>query len=224
MPSRCWTVVWAVWQGVILCVSDAKQVLKWCVGSMTGCYIVCVRCKAGAELVCGPYDRVLYCVCQMQSRCWTGVWAVWQGVILCVSDAKQVLKWCLGSTAVGAQYGAVSALSFNRDCSRLLCGFAKGQVRLLTAFTCRLEPGAGDHVSEIKKYLGIRIRTEPWWQNVWQQAVFTCSLFLQLFQMWTHVNCFEMWTRWRLFSYMTKCQKVRKSWVKILTVNKIWSN
>ena len=24
--------------------------------------------------------------------------------------------------------------------------------------------------------------------------------------------------------YMTKCQKVRKSWVKILTVNKIWSN
>ena len=23
---------------------------------------------------------------------------------------------------------------------------------------------------------------------------------------------------------MTKCQKVRKSWVKILTVNKIWSN
>ena len=62
-------------------------------------------------MVCGPYDSVLYCV----------------------SDAKQVLKWCLGSTAVGAQYGAVSALSFNRDCSRLLCGFAKGQVRLLTA-------------------------------------------------------------------------------------------
>lgn len=43
-------------------------------------------------------------------------------------DPRQVLKWCLGSTAVGAQYGSVSALSFNRDCSRLLCGFAKGQV------------------------------------------------------------------------------------------------
>ena len=26
------------------------------------------------------------------------------------------------------------------------------------------------------------------------------------------------------YVYMTKCQKVRKSWVKILTVNKIWSN
>ena len=43
-------------------------------------------------------------------------------------DPKQVMKWCLGSTAVGAQYGAVSALSFNRDCTRLLTGFAKGQV------------------------------------------------------------------------------------------------
>jgi hypothetical protein len=43
-------------------------------------------------------------------------------------DPKQVLKWCLGSTAVGAQYGSVSALSFNKDCTRLLCGFAKGQV------------------------------------------------------------------------------------------------
>ncbi|PVD38848.1 hypothetical protein C0Q70_01472 [Pomacea canaliculata] len=49
------------------------------------------------------------------------------GLVL-VFDTRQVLKWCLGSTAVGAQYGAVSALSFNRDCSRLLCGFAKGQV------------------------------------------------------------------------------------------------
>lgn len=46
-----------------------------------------------------------------------------------VSDPKQVLKWCLGSTAVGAQYGAVSALSFNKDCTRLLSGFARGQVR-----------------------------------------------------------------------------------------------
>ena len=27
-----------------------------------------------------------------------------------------------------------------------------------------------------------------------------------------------------LLIYMTKCQKVRKSWVKFLTVNKIWSN
>ena len=54
-----------------------------------------------------------------------------------LSDPKQVMKWCLGSTAVGAQYGAVSALSFNRDCTRLLTGFAKGQVR--TAFWVVIE-------------------------------------------------------------------------------------
>ncbi|XP_064646589.1 vacuolar protein sorting-associated protein 8 homolog isoform X2 [Lineus longissimus] len=51
------------------------------------------------------------------------------GLVL-VFDPKQVLKWCLGSTAVGAQYGSVSALSFNRDCTRLLCGFAKGQITM----------------------------------------------------------------------------------------------
>ncbi|XP_069107470.1 vacuolar protein sorting-associated protein 8 homolog isoform X1 [Argopecten irradians] len=43
---------------------------------------------------------------------------------------KQVLKWCLGSTAVGSQYGSVSAISFNRDCTRLLSGFAKGQITM----------------------------------------------------------------------------------------------
>ncbi|CAE1274106.1 VPS8 [Acanthosepion pharaonis] len=51
------------------------------------------------------------------------------GLVL-VFDPRQVLKWCLGSTAVGAQYGSVSALSFNRDVSRLLCGFAKGQITM----------------------------------------------------------------------------------------------
>jgi len=40
----------------------------------------------------------------------------------------------LGSTAVGAQYGAVSAMSFNRDSTRLLAGFAKGQVSNQTLF------------------------------------------------------------------------------------------
>ena len=50
-------------------------------------------------------------------------------------DPKQVLKWCLGSTAVGAQYGSVSALSFNKDCTRLLCGFAKGQVNKVNVRT-----------------------------------------------------------------------------------------
>nr|XP_033800413.1 vacuolar protein sorting-associated protein 8 homolog isoform X1 [Geotrypetes seraphini] len=45
-------------------------------------------------------------------------------------DPNQALRLCLGSTAVGAQYGAISALSINSDCSRLLCGFAKGQITM----------------------------------------------------------------------------------------------
>ncbi|XP_069471841.1 vacuolar protein sorting-associated protein 8 homolog isoform X2 [Ambystoma mexicanum] len=47
-----------------------------------------------------------------------------------IFDANQALRLCLGNTAVGAQYGAVSALSINNDCSRLLCGFAKGQITM----------------------------------------------------------------------------------------------
>ncbi|XP_066544488.1 vacuolar protein sorting-associated protein 8 homolog isoform X2 [Amia ocellicauda] len=47
-----------------------------------------------------------------------------------VFDPNQALRLCLGSTAVGAQYGAVSALSINHDCTRLLCGFAKGQITM----------------------------------------------------------------------------------------------
>lgn len=49
------------------------------------------------------------------------------GFIL-VFDSAQVLKCSLGGKAFGADYGAVSALSFNADCSRLLAGFAKGSV------------------------------------------------------------------------------------------------
>ncbi|XP_010210504.1 PREDICTED: vacuolar protein sorting-associated protein 8 homolog [Tinamus guttatus] len=45
-------------------------------------------------------------------------------------DQNQALRLCLGSTAIGAQYGAISALSINNDCSRLLCGFAKGQITM----------------------------------------------------------------------------------------------
>ncbi|XP_029925871.1 vacuolar protein sorting-associated protein 8 homolog isoform X5 [Myripristis murdjan] len=45
-------------------------------------------------------------------------------------DSNQALRLCLGTTATGAEYGAVSALSINHDCSRLLCGFAKGQITM----------------------------------------------------------------------------------------------
>uniref|UniRef100_A0A667YPB0 VPS8 subunit of CORVET complex n=1 Tax=Myripristis murdjan TaxID=586833 RepID=A0A667YPB0_9TELE len=47
-----------------------------------------------------------------------------------VFDSNQALRLCLGTTATGAEYGAVSALSINHDCSRLLCGFAKGQITM----------------------------------------------------------------------------------------------
>ncbi|KAM6441851.1 vacuolar protein sorting-associated protein 8 homolog isoform 1-T3 [Liasis olivaceus] len=47
-----------------------------------------------------------------------------------IFDPNQALRLCLGNTAVGAQYGAISALSINNDCSRLLCGFAKGQITM----------------------------------------------------------------------------------------------
>uniref|UniRef100_A0A2K5NYU7 Vacuolar protein sorting-associated protein 8 homolog n=1 Tax=Cercocebus atys TaxID=9531 RepID=A0A2K5NYU7_CERAT len=45
-------------------------------------------------------------------------------------NQNQALRLCLGSTSVGGQYGAISALSINNDCSRLLCGFAKGQITM----------------------------------------------------------------------------------------------
>jgi len=49
------------------------------------------------------------------------------GFIL-IFDSKQVLRWSLGSKKLGDDLGGVSALAFNPDCSRLLVGFAKGQL------------------------------------------------------------------------------------------------
>ncbi|XP_014846586.1 PREDICTED: vacuolar protein sorting-associated protein 8 homolog isoform X1 [Poecilia mexicana] len=45
-------------------------------------------------------------------------------------DTNQALRLCLGNKTTGAEFGAVSALSINHDCSRLLCGFAKGQITM----------------------------------------------------------------------------------------------
>ncbi|XP_023183380.1 vacuolar protein sorting-associated protein 8 homolog isoform X2 [Xiphophorus maculatus] len=47
-----------------------------------------------------------------------------------VFDTNQALRLCLGSKTTGAEFGAVSALSINHDCSRVLCGFAKGQITM----------------------------------------------------------------------------------------------
>ncbi|XP_043991714.1 vacuolar protein sorting-associated protein 8 homolog isoform X1 [Gambusia affinis] len=51
------------------------------------------------------------------------------GLVL-VFDTNQALRLCLGSKTTGAEFGAVSALSINHDCSRVLCGFAKGQITM----------------------------------------------------------------------------------------------
>uniref|UniRef100_A0A8C1T5L1 VPS8 subunit of CORVET complex n=1 Tax=Cyprinus carpio TaxID=7962 RepID=A0A8C1T5L1_CYPCA len=53
-----------------------------------------------------------------------------QIVSAAVRLTNQALRLCLGTTATGAEYGAVSALSINHDCTRLLCGFAKGQITM----------------------------------------------------------------------------------------------
>lgn len=55
-----------------------------------------------------------------------------------VFDASQELKWCLSSVAAGAQFGFVSSLSFNVDCTRILCAFARGQVMMWDLTTGRL--------------------------------------------------------------------------------------
>ncbi|XP_076368429.1 vacuolar protein sorting 8 isoform X2 [Tachypleus tridentatus] len=51
------------------------------------------------------------------------------GLVL-IFDPKQVLKWCLGNASYSEDYGSVSALAFNGDCSRLLCGYARGQLTM----------------------------------------------------------------------------------------------
>ncbi|XP_063851088.1 vacuolar protein sorting-associated protein 8 homolog isoform X1 [Scylla paramamosain] len=59
------------------------------------------------------------------------------GLIL-VFEPTQALKCCLGSTQHGEQFGAVSALALNPDCTRLLAGFAKGQICLFDLTSSKL--------------------------------------------------------------------------------------
>ncbi|XP_067145381.1 vacuolar protein sorting-associated protein 8 homolog isoform X3 [Centruroides vittatus] len=51
------------------------------------------------------------------------------GLVL-VFDSQQVLKWCLGNTNYGEEFGSVSALGFNSNCTRLLCGYSEGQITM----------------------------------------------------------------------------------------------
>ncbi|XP_055358754.1 vacuolar protein sorting-associated protein 8 homolog isoform X2 [Betta splendens] len=55
-----------------------------------------------------------------------------------VFDTNQALRLCLGTKMTGAEFGAVSAISINQDCSRLLCGFAKGQITMWDLATGKL--------------------------------------------------------------------------------------
>ena len=52
------------------------------------------------------------------------------GLVLLFEPRDQALKFILGNTSDGANYGAVTALGINRDCTRLLCGYAKGQITM----------------------------------------------------------------------------------------------
>ncbi|KAJ8375154.1 hypothetical protein SKAU_G00057340 [Synaphobranchus kaupii] len=47
---------------------------------------------------------------------------------LLIFDPSQVLKLCLGSQALGAQHGPITALGFNSEGTRILCGFARGKI------------------------------------------------------------------------------------------------
>ena len=51
-----------------------------------------------------------------------------QNGFVLVFDSSQVIKWFLGGVEIGYNYGAVSCLAFNNDSSRLLAGYARGQL------------------------------------------------------------------------------------------------
>lgn len=50
--------------------------------------------------------------------------------LLLPTELSQAMKWSLGTSDTGVQYGSVSSLSFNVDCSRILVGYAKGQMTM----------------------------------------------------------------------------------------------
>ncbi|KAG8135841.1 hypothetical protein E2320_008821 [Naja naja] len=73
-----------------------------------------------------------------------------------IFDPNQALRLCLGNTAVGAQYGAISALSINSDCSRLLCGFAKGQFTDDPTLAICNDSGGSVFELSFKRVMGVR--------------------------------------------------------------------
>ncbi|OXB65294.1 hypothetical protein ASZ78_001601 [Callipepla squamata] len=106
---------------------DRTHLKRYCesdtLGGQSGCWFAYCNCKYAVF----KYRVVILHMCLAASN----LIAVGtsHGLAL-IFDQNQALRLCLGSTAVGAQYGAISALSINNDCSRLLCGFAKGQITM----------------------------------------------------------------------------------------------
>ncbi|CAK8692883.1 unnamed protein product [Clavelina lepadiformis] len=72
-----------------------------------------------------------------------------RGLVL-LFDASQAMKFCLGSTKIGSKYGSVTALTFNSDSTRILVGYAKGEIlmyditsgKLLRTITDAHPPGS----------------------------------------------------------------------------------
>ncbi|ELK00772.1 Vacuolar protein sorting-associated protein 8 like protein [Pteropus alecto] len=78
------------------------------------------------------------------------------GLPTAIVNQNQALRLCLGSTSVGGQYGAISALSINNDCSRLLCGFAKGQFTDDPTLAICNDSGGSVFELTFKRVMGVR--------------------------------------------------------------------
>merc|ERR1711884_388710 len=61
-----------------------------------------------------------------------------QNGFVLVFDSSQVIKWFLGGAEVGHNYGAVSSLALSADSTRLLAGFARGQLMEFDLVTGRV--------------------------------------------------------------------------------------
>ena len=92
-----------------------------------GCIMRHVILKAVSSQLSSAVDRLQ----AGQPTCMTTTHLIAVGTqngFVLVFDSSQVIKWFLGGLEIGHNYGAVSCLAFNVDSSRLLVGFARGQL------------------------------------------------------------------------------------------------
>ncbi|XP_065646918.1 vacuolar protein sorting-associated protein 8 homolog [Hydra vulgaris] len=57
------------------------------------------------------------------------------GLVLVFDPSDQAMKYVLGSNADGLNYGAVTSLGINVECTRLLCGYARGEITMWDLLT-----------------------------------------------------------------------------------------